>query len=118
MCLKLQYLPQRSLSDKRKFINLDSGLCTFSEFWDVFAKVFSFSTTDSSEPHPRHRNCRILTTSRTNMTSPVPSIAATESISQFELSGQYAAIGAEVRAAVERVLASQQLVFGQEGAAL
>ena len=52
------------------------------------------------------------------MTSSVPSIAATEPINQFDLSGQYAAIGAEVRAAVERVLASQQLVLGQEGAAL
>jgi len=52
------------------------------------------------------------------MTSSVPSIAATESINQFDLSGQYAAIGAEVRAAIERVLASQQLVLGQEGAAL
>ncbi len=52
------------------------------------------------------------------MTSSVPSIAATEPINQFDLSGQYAAIGAEVRGAVERVLASQQLVLGQEGAAL
>ncbi len=34
------------------------------------------------------------------------------------MSGQYAAIGAEVRSAVDRVLASQQLVLGQEGAAL
>lgn len=53
------------------------------------------------------------------MTPTVPSVAiATEAINQFELSGQYAAIGAEVRAAVERVLASQQLVLGQEGLAL
>src|SRR5260221_391157 len=118
MCLKLQYLPQHTLSGKRKFTNLDSGLCTFSEFWNASAKVFSFSATDSSEPHLRHRNCRILTTSRANMTSSVPSIAATEPINQFDLSGQYAAIGAEVRGAVERVLASQQLVLGQEGAAL
>ncbi|GAC1642547.1 MAG: DegT/DnrJ/EryC1/StrS family aminotransferase [Candidatus Acidiferrum sp.] len=39
-------------------------------------------------------------------------------INQFDLSGQYAAIGGEIRAAVERVLASQQLVLGQEGLAL
>src|SRR2546426_12785427 len=44
--------------------------------------------------------------------------SAAEPINQFELSGQYAAIGSEVRAAVERVLASQQLVLGQEGAVL
>src|SRR5215813_13279170 len=41
-----------------------------------------------------------------------------EPINQFDLLGQYAAIGAEVRAAVEGVLASQQLVLGQEGLAL
>jgi dTDP-4-amino-4,6-dideoxygalactose transaminase len=52
------------------------------------------------------------------MTSPVPSVIPTQAINQFDLSGQYAAIGAEVRAAVERVLASQQLVLGQEGLAL
>src|SRR6266404_1965217 len=52
------------------------------------------------------------------MSSTVPSVAATEYVNQFDLSGQYAAIGAEVRAVVERVLASQQLVLGQEGAAL
>jgi dTDP-4-amino-4,6-dideoxygalactose transaminase len=34
------------------------------------------------------------------------------------LSAQYAAIGADIRAAVERVLASQQFVLGHEGAAL
>jgi len=52
------------------------------------------------------------------MSSPTTTAAAAEPINQFELSGQYAAIGAEVRAAIERVLASQQLVLGQEGAAL
>jgi len=52
------------------------------------------------------------------MTSPVPSVISTQAINQFDLSGQYAAIGAEARAAVERVLASQQLVLGQEGLAL
>src|SRR5215475_12860773 len=41
-----------------------------------------------------------------------------EPINQFDLSGQYAAVGAEIREVVDRVLASQQLVLGKEGAAL
>ena len=48
----------------------------------------------------------------------MPSAVSAEPIHQFDLRGQYAAIGAEIRAAVERVLASQQLVLGHEGAAL
>jgi dTDP-4-amino-4,6-dideoxygalactose transaminase len=52
------------------------------------------------------------------MGSPTQGAATADAINQFDLSGQYAAIGAEVRAAVERVLASQQLVLGQEGLAL
>ena len=44
--------------------------------------------------------------------------AIDEPIHQFDLKGQYAEIGAELRAAVDRVLASQQLVLGQEGLAL
>src|ERR1051325_7938082 len=52
------------------------------------------------------------------MSSSISSAATAEAINQFDLSGQYAAIGAEVRAAVERVLASQQLVLGQEGLGL
>src|SRR5690348_11010315 len=43
---------------------------------------------------------------------------AVEPIPQFDLSAQYAAIGAEIRAAIERVLATQQFVLGREGAAL
>lgn len=43
---------------------------------------------------------------------------ALEPIPQFDLSAQYAAIGAEIRTAVERVLSSQQFVLGSEGAAL
>jgi dTDP-4-amino-4,6-dideoxygalactose transaminase len=46
------------------------------------------------------------------------SSSALEPINQFDLSGQYAAIGAEIREVVDRVLASQQLVLGKEGAAL
>ncbi len=39
-------------------------------------------------------------------------------IPQLDLRAQYAAIGQEVRAAIEKVLASQQFVLGREGAAL
>jgi dTDP-4-amino-4,6-dideoxygalactose transaminase len=40
-----------------------------------------------------------------------------EPVPQLDLSAQYAAIGAEIRTAVERVLASQQFVLGREGSA-
>jgi dTDP-4-amino-4,6-dideoxygalactose transaminase len=43
---------------------------------------------------------------------------AFERVPQFDLAAQYATIGAEVRAAVERVLASQQFILGREGSAL
>jgi len=36
---------------------------------------------------------------------------------QLDLSAQYAVISAEIRTAVERVMASQQFVLGREGAA-
>src|SRR5437879_731549 len=39
-------------------------------------------------------------------------------VPQLDLAAQYAAIGAEIRTAVERVMASQQFVLGREGAAL
>ena len=39
-------------------------------------------------------------------------------VPQLDLAAQYAAIGGEIRTAVERVLASQQFVLGREGAAL
>ena len=46
-------------------------------------------------------------------------IAATqEAVPQLDLAAQYAAIGSEIREAVERVLASQHFVLGPEGAAL
>ena len=41
-----------------------------------------------------------------------------EPVPQIDLSAQYAAIGGEIRAAVERVMASQQFILGREGAAL
>jgi hypothetical protein len=43
---------------------------------------------------------------------------AFEPVPQLDLAAQYAAIGVEVRAAVERVIASQQFILGREGAAL
>jgi dTDP-4-amino-4,6-dideoxygalactose transaminase len=44
--------------------------------------------------------------------------AAQEAVPQLDLAAQYAAIGSEIREAVERVLASQHFVLGREGAAL
>src|SRR6267142_4636755 len=45
-------------------------------------------------------------------------IPSFESVPQLDLAAQYAAIGGEIRAAIEKVLASQQFVLGPEGAAL
>ena len=42
---------------------------------------------------------------------------APEPIPQFDLSAQYAAVGAEIRTAIDRVLSSQRFVLGGEGAA-
>jgi dTDP-4-amino-4,6-dideoxygalactose transaminase len=39
-------------------------------------------------------------------------------VPQLDLAAQYAAIGEEIRAAIEKVLASQQFILGPEGAAL
>jgi len=41
-----------------------------------------------------------------------------EPVPQLDLAAQYSAIGADIRTAVERVMASQQFVLGREGAAL
>ncbi len=41
-----------------------------------------------------------------------------EPVPQLDLAAQYAAIGGEIRTAVERVMASQHYVLGREGAAL
>lgn len=52
-------------------------------------------------------------------THPHPATStAREPISLLDLAAQYAAIGGEIREAVERVLASQQFILGPEGAAL
>jgi dTDP-4-amino-4,6-dideoxygalactose transaminase len=48
-----------------------------------------------------------------------PSLTTADTpIPQLDLGAQYAAIGAEIREAVDRVLASQHFVLGREGAAL
>ncbi|HMI53183.1 MAG TPA: DegT/DnrJ/EryC1/StrS family aminotransferase [Candidatus Saccharimonadales bacterium] len=43
---------------------------------------------------------------------------AQKPVPQLDLAAQYAAIGAEIRAAIDKVLASQHFVLGREGAAL
>jgi len=52
------------------------------------------------------------------MSTPSQPNPAIEPIPQFDLSVQFAAIGAEIRAAIERVLSTQQFVLGREGTAL
>jgi len=52
------------------------------------------------------------------MSTPSHSNPLPEPVLQLDLAAQYAAIGAEIRTAVERVMASQQFVLGREGAAL
>ncbi len=44
--------------------------------------------------------------------------SAFRAVPQLDLAAQYAAIGEEIRTAVEKVLASQQFILGREGAAL
>jgi dTDP-4-amino-4,6-dideoxygalactose transaminase len=45
-------------------------------------------------------------------------VAEQEAVPQLDLGAQYAAIGGEIREAVERVLSSQHFILGSEGAAL
>lgn len=52
------------------------------------------------------------------MSTPSQSGLSSQPIPQFDLSAQFAAIGEELRAAVDRVMASQQFVLGREGASL
>src|SRR5215470_5344175 len=54
----------------------------------------------------------------TSMSSQPQANPSHEPIPQFDLSAQYAAIGTEIRTAIEGVLSSQQFVLGREGAAL
>src|SRR2546421_3462276 len=52
------------------------------------------------------------------MTSQPQTSLQPDPVPQLDLSAQYAAIGAEIRTAVERVMTSQQFVLGREGTAL
>ncbi len=52
------------------------------------------------------------------MSTPPQLNSTSEPVPQFDLTAQYAVIGAEIRTAIDRVLASQQFVLGREGAAL
>src|SRR5271168_2772072 len=52
-----------------------------------------------------------------SMTANPHAVATHQAVPQLDLAAQYAAIGDEIREAVERVLASQQFVLGPEGAA-
>jgi len=52
------------------------------------------------------------------MSTPSPSNPPFDPVPQLDLSAQYAAIRAEIREAIDRVLASQQFILGREGAAL
>ncbi|HYL64976.1 MAG TPA: DegT/DnrJ/EryC1/StrS family aminotransferase [Candidatus Methylomirabilis sp.] len=52
------------------------------------------------------------------MSAQTPIAASLEMIPQLDLAAQYAAIGQEIRAAIENVLASHQFILGREGAAL
>jgi dTDP-4-amino-4,6-dideoxygalactose transaminase len=54
---------------------------------------------------------------RKAMTSKPQIPSPPEPVPQLDLAAQYGAIGGEIRTAVERVMASQQFVLGQEGAA-
>ena len=52
------------------------------------------------------------------MTSTTQPVSSPSAIPQLDLASQYAAIGGEIRCAVERVLSSQQFILGLEGTAL
>lgn len=52
------------------------------------------------------------------MSAQTQTTSSFETVPQLDLAAQYAAIGAEIRTVVDRVLASQQFILGSEGAAL
>src|SRR6202163_630388 len=52
------------------------------------------------------------------MSADAHAAATPEPIPQLDLAAQYAAVGGEIREAVERVLLSQQFILGREGTAL
>lgn len=51
------------------------------------------------------------------MSSPPQTTSLSDPVPQLDLAAQYAAIGAEIRTAIEGVLRSQQFILGHEGAA-
>ena len=53
-----------------------------------------------------------------NMSANPHATSLPEPVPQIDLAAQYAAIGGEIRTAVEKVMASQQFVLGREGTAL
>jgi dTDP-4-amino-4,6-dideoxygalactose transaminase len=52
------------------------------------------------------------------MSAQVSTTSTVEAVPQLDLAAQYAAIGVEIRTAIEGVMASQQFILGREGAAL
>ncbi|MGB2672063.1 MAG: aminotransferase class I/II-fold pyridoxal phosphate-dependent enzyme, partial [Candidatus Acidiferrum sp.] len=52
------------------------------------------------------------------MSAQTQTTSSVAAVPQLDLAAQYAAIGHEIRAAVEKVLATQQFILGSEGAAL
>jgi dTDP-4-amino-4,6-dideoxygalactose transaminase len=52
------------------------------------------------------------------MSADLHAASTTELVPQFDLAAQYSTLSAEIREAVERVLASQRFILGGEGAAL
>lgn len=53
-----------------------------------------------------------------SMSAQTQTTSSVAAVPQLDLAAQYAAIGHEIRAAVEKVLATQQFILGSEGAAL
>jgi dTDP-4-amino-4,6-dideoxygalactose transaminase len=60
---------------------------------------------------------RLRLTSEQTMSAHPQTTSLLEPVPQLDLAAQYAAIGGEIRTAVEGVLASQQFILGREGAA-
>jgi len=52
------------------------------------------------------------------MSEQTQTTSSLRAVLQLDLAAQYAAIGSEIHAAIEKVLASQQFILGREGAAL
>ena len=63
---------------------------------------------------PTRNTCATLS----DMTATLPSAPGFQDVPVLNLAAQYAAIGPEIREAVDRVLNAQQFVLGREGAAL